>query len=142
MSKRATKNELPRDAHVMQVLRRELNRNSHQITQTFWHEFEQIRRRQRNQLIQERENRERLSLLMRDANLETQQQAEALSRSISSHGVNPIAPSPRMRRDPPAIMPAAEEISKELKNTPIFRRPKTGTNVPNEDYRNSGNTHH
>ncbi|EDW12850.1 uncharacterized protein LOC6577441 [Drosophila mojavensis] len=132
MSKRSTQTELPRDAHVMQALRRELHRNSRQITQTFWQEFEQIRNRQRNQLIQERNHRERLSLMMRDANLETQQQAEALSRSISSHGVNPIAPSPRMCRDAPAIMPTAEEISKELKNSPVFKRPKSLANATND----------
>ncbi|XP_064535461.1 uncharacterized protein LOC135426332 [Drosophila montana] len=125
MSRRPLKNELPRDAHVVQALRRELHRNSRQITQTFWQEFEQIRRHQRNQLSQERANRERISILMRDANLETQRQAEALSRSISSHGVNPVAPSPRMRREPPAIMPTAAEITQELQSSPIFKRQRS-----------------
>ncbi|XP_034473540.1 uncharacterized protein LOC117780951 [Drosophila innubila] len=104
-----SKDELPRDAQVVHALRRELNRNTRRISQTFWQEFESIRNQQRDQLEQERRSRERITTLMRDTNLEAQQQLEALSRSISSHGINPAAPSPRMQREVPSIMPASEE---------------------------------
>ncbi|KAM8717922.1 hypothetical protein ACLKA7_004600 [Drosophila subpalustris] len=117
MSKRAVEDELPRDAHVVHALRRELNRNTRRISQTFWQEFEQIRSQQRDQLEQERRSRERIATLMRDTNLEAQQQLEALSRSISSHGINPAAPSPCMRREVPALMPSPEQ--EERKSSPV-----------------------
>ncbi|KAH8293165.1 hypothetical protein KR044_007491 [Drosophila immigrans] len=115
MSKRTLAvDKLPRDAHVVQALRRELNRNTRRISQAFWQEFEQIRNQQRSQLAQEQSDRERISTLMRETNLEAQQQLEALSRSISSHGINPAAPSPCMRRELPAIMPPTEEPTLQL----------------------------
>ncbi|KAL7725965.1 hypothetical protein ACLKA6_016380 [Drosophila palustris] len=124
MSKRAVEDELPRDAHVVHALRRELNRNTRRISQTFWQEFEQIRSQQRDQLEQERRSRERITTLMRDTNLEAQQQLEALSRSISSHGINPAAPSPCMRREVPALMPSPEQeeqppMPEERKSSPV-----------------------
>ncbi|KAH8402949.1 hypothetical protein KR222_000709 [Zaprionus bogoriensis] len=105
MSRRPPKEEELRSLEVVQALRRELNRNTHRISQTFWQEFEQIRNHQRNQLSLERANRERITELMNETNQDTQRQMDALSRSISSHGINPLAPSPIMRRELP---PSAE----------------------------------
>lgn len=103
MSRRLlTKEEIPRDARQVQALRRELQRNTQLISQAFWQEFEQIRNSQRNQLAAETANRERLTEIMNETNLEAQRQIDALSRSISSHGINPLAPSPVMRRELPA----------------------------------------
>lgn len=103
MSRRLlTKEEIPRDARQVQALRRELQRNTQLISQAFWQEFEQIRNSQRNQLAAETANRGRLTEIMNETNLEAQRQIDALSRSISSHGINPLAPSPVMRRELPA----------------------------------------
>lgn len=103
MSRRLlAKEEIPRDTHQVQMLRRELKRNTQLISQAFWQEFEQIRNSQRNQLASETANRERLTEIMNETNLEAQRQIDALSRSISSHGINPLAPSPIMRRELPA----------------------------------------
>ncbi|KAH8377259.1 hypothetical protein KR093_004576 [Drosophila rubida] len=136
MSERSLEVEaLPRDAHVVHALRRELNRNTRRISQAFWQEFEQIRSQQRDQLAQERNNRERITTLMRETNLEAQQQLEALSRSISSHGINPAAPSPCMRRELPVIMPPGEEQgAQEQKTFPLrkvaLKRRQIGARTP------------
>jgi len=121
MSKSMVKDRSPRNTQVVDALRRELNRNTQRISQKFWQEFELIRNQQRTQLEEERRSRERITTLMRDTNLEVQQQVEALSRSISSHGVNPAAPSPSMRRGELAIMPPIEEeeLPTERKTAPI-----------------------
>ncbi|XP_060656030.1 uncharacterized protein LOC132791205 [Drosophila nasuta] len=111
--------KLPRDPQMVQALRRELNRNTRRISQSFWQEFEQIREQQRGQLAQEQSDRDRITTLMRETNLEAQQQLEALRRSISSHGINPAAPSPCMRREQPAIMPATAEQTQETKDIPL-----------------------
>ncbi|EDV99268.1 uncharacterized protein LOC6566910 [Drosophila grimshawi] len=129
-SRRISKGKVPRDVHLVMALRRELNRNSRQITQTFWQEFEQIRNQQRHQLVEERNNRESIAALIRDANQDAIQQAEALGRSISSHGINPVAPSPCMRREAPAIMPVEHKNDSTIHVQQVLPSSTSSTYVP------------
>lgn len=119
MSRRPlSKEEIPRDKHVVQALRRELNHNTQRISQSFWQEFEQIRNNQRNQLASETANRERITEIMNETNQEAQRQIDALSRSISSHGINPLAPSPIMRTELPAPQVQEERPPQQAKKSP------------------------
>ncbi|XP_016956574.1 uncharacterized protein LOC108029035 [Drosophila biarmipes] len=87
MSRTFNRDEIPRDRGLVQELRSEITRNSAEISFNFWQEFEHIRSTQQNRMVQERLQRERISTLMRDGQQEANQEAEALSRSISAHGM-------------------------------------------------------
>ncbi|XP_017056815.1 uncharacterized protein LOC108098434 [Drosophila ficusphila] len=87
MSRIFNRDEIPRDRNLAQEMRSEITRNSAEISFNFWQEFELIRSTQRNRMVQERLQRERINNLMRQGEHETNQEAEALSRSISAHGM-------------------------------------------------------
>ncbi|KAH8306043.1 hypothetical protein KR018_002077 [Drosophila ironensis] len=87
MSHLRSREEVPRDRTAAQELRREITRNSQEISFNFWQEFEHIRATQRSRMEQERLQRERISTMMRDGQQEANQEAAALSRSISSQGL-------------------------------------------------------
>uniref|UniRef100_A0A6P4DX65 Uncharacterized protein LOC108037912 n=1 Tax=Drosophila rhopaloa TaxID=1041015 RepID=A0A6P4DX65_DRORH len=82
-----SREEIPRDRSLAQELQTEITRNSAEISFNFWQEFEHIRSTQRNRMVEERLQRERISTMMRDGQQEANQEAEALSRSISAHGM-------------------------------------------------------
>ncbi|EDV58022.1 uncharacterized protein LOC6541105 [Drosophila erecta] len=87
MSRIIGREEISRDRGLAQDLRREITRSSAEISFNFWQEFEHIRSTQRNRMTQERLQRERITGLIRDGQEEASQEAEALSRSISAHGI-------------------------------------------------------
>ncbi|KAH8233975.1 hypothetical protein KR032_008861 [Drosophila birchii] len=87
MSQRITEVEVPRDLSLAQEVRREITRNSAEISLNFWQEFENIRDTQRSRMAGERLRRERINSLMRDGQQEANKEAEALSRSISAQGM-------------------------------------------------------
>ncbi|XP_017038553.1 uncharacterized protein [Drosophila kikkawai] len=121
MSQRNPKVEVPRDLSLAQQLRREITRNSAEISLNFWQEFENIRATQRDRMNEERLRRERINTLMRDGQKEANKEAEALSRSISAQGMItlPMASAP----DPPQT-PLLTSIVEEIKN--YKTRPKSG----------------
>ncbi|XP_017115536.1 uncharacterized protein LOC108138072 [Drosophila elegans] len=87
MSRMISRDEIPRDRSLVQELRSEISRHSAEISFNFWQEFEQIRSTQQNRLAEERLQRQRISTMMRDGQQEVNEEAEALSRSISAHGM-------------------------------------------------------
>ncbi|XP_043662657.1 uncharacterized protein LOC122626451 [Drosophila teissieri] len=87
MSRMFNREEIPRDRGLAQELRSEITRNSAEFSFNFWQEFEHIRSTQRSRMVQERLQRERITTLIRDGQEEANQEAEALSRSISAHGI-------------------------------------------------------
>ncbi|XP_017067074.2 uncharacterized protein LOC108105150 [Drosophila eugracilis] len=108
MSRIINPDQVPRDRSLAQELRSEINRNSAEISFNFWQEFELIRSAQRNRLAEEHLARERITTLMQDGQQEVNQEAEALSRSISAHGVTSTnLPSPSR-----AIADAAKSLVK------------------------------
>jgi len=121
------RDEIPRDRSLVQELRSEINRHSAEISFNFWQEFEHIRSTQQNRMVQERLQRERISTLMRDGQQEANQEAEALSRSISAHGMTVNSthlPSPS------AAAAAAVPTASLLKNT-LAQGVKNRPNRPN-----------
>ncbi|XP_017004003.2 uncharacterized protein [Drosophila takahashii] len=87
MSRIFNRDEVPRDRSLAQELHTEIARSSAEISFNFWQEFEHIRSIQQSRMVQERLQRERISTLMRNGQQEANQEAEALSRSISAHGM-------------------------------------------------------
>nr|XP_016932698.1 uncharacterized protein LOC108011953 [Drosophila suzukii] len=125
MSRMFNRDEIPRDRSLVQELRSEINRHSAEISFNFWQEFEHIRSTQQNRMVQERLQRERISTLMRDGQQEANQEAEALSRSISAHGMTVNSthlPSPSAAAVPTASM-LKNTFAQGVKNRPS--RPST-----------------
>lgn len=87
MSRLTSRDEVPRDRNLAQELRQEIHRHSQEISFNFWQEFEHIRSTQQRRLAQEHLQRERISTMMRDGEEAANQEAEALSRSISTQGM-------------------------------------------------------
>ncbi|KAH8335821.1 hypothetical protein KR074_007647 [Drosophila pseudoananassae] len=87
MSHLKSRDEVPRDRDLAQELRQEINRHSQEISFNFWQEFENIRSTQQRRMVQERLQRERINTMMRDGEEAANQEAEALSRSISAQGM-------------------------------------------------------
>lgn len=109
MSQSINREEVPRDRGLAQELRSEITRNSAEISFNFWQEFEHIRSIQQNRITQERLQRERITTLIRDGQEEANQEAEALSRSISAHGITSTTlPSPL------SAVPTASMVKKSL----------------------------
>lgn len=114
MSQIITKDEVPRDLTMVQELRREITRNSAEISLNFWQEFENIRATQRNRMAMESRERERISSLMRDGQQEANKEAEALSRSISAQGMitlpSALAAAPPAPKPPPLMSSLVQGI--------------------------------
>ncbi|KAH8388126.1 hypothetical protein KR200_002623 [Drosophila serrata] len=124
MSERLPKIEVPRDLSIAQEVRREINRNSAEISLNFWQEFEKIRATQRNRMVGERIRRERINNLMRDGQKEATKEAEALSRSISAQGMITLPMASAADPPPSPLMNAIVEGIKTLTT-----QPKTGTKI-------------
>ncbi|KAH8282761.1 hypothetical protein KR054_009619 [Drosophila jambulina] len=117
MSERIPKVEVPRDLSMAQELRREITRNSAEISLNFWQEFENIRSTQRNRLAGESLRRERINTLMRDGQQEANKEAEALSRSISAQGMITLPMASAADPPPSPLMNAIAEGMKLLKGS-------------------------
>ncbi|EDW25440.1 GL26595 [Drosophila persimilis] len=122
MSEPGSSKDLPGAMEKAQVLRQEISRSSREISFNFWQEFERIRAVQMQRLLQERQERERISKLMVAANAEAHQLTEALSRSIVTQGVS-LETLPQ-----PAI--ANKEDPGAGKKTPAAPQPATDTKRP------------
>ncbi|KAH8265063.1 hypothetical protein KR038_011246 [Drosophila bunnanda] len=122
MSEKLPKGEVPRDLTMAQEVRREITRNSAEISLNFWQEFENIRATQRSRMAGESLRRERINTLMRDGQQEANQEAEALSRSISAQGMITL---PMASADEPPPPPLVNSIVEGIKN--METQPKAGT---------------
>ncbi|KAH8413349.1 hypothetical protein KR009_010155 [Drosophila setifemur] len=126
MSRLKSREDVPRDMDMVQDLRREINRNSQDISFNFWQEFEHIRTTQRNRLENERMQRERISTMMRAGEQESTEEAEALSRSISAHGMTRVLPLPSPLQIEPtrptsAIRNVVRNVASRLNPTAVRR---------------------
>ncbi|XP_030384544.1 uncharacterized protein LOC115631841 [Scaptodrosophila lebanonensis] len=99
MAKKIPNVDVPRDPAQFMMLKKEINRDTVEISQNFWKEFRSMRQNMNRRLIVESNQRQEIGTLVRTADEEAHQQAEALSRTISTYGMNsdgnPLLGSPR-----------------------------------------------
>ncbi|KAH8325946.1 hypothetical protein KR067_010541 [Drosophila pandora] len=119
MSRLTSRDEVPRDRNLAQELRQEIHRHSQEISFNFWQEFEHIRSTQQRRMAQERLQRERINTMMRDGEEAANQEAEALSRSISTQGMtmeSTMLPSANVTSEPQATAIVTNSLVQAVRN--------------------------